>query len=124
MKTVIIDQYTVFSRYSLFCGVFGILMPFLDYPDGIFSGFVFGVAAVTLSIIACRDRKKHTCAVLGRITGILSILLTALLFYSFYSFYTIAGDPETSGQIISFLSDFLQSYGISFESFISTLRIR
>lgn len=124
MKVVIIDPYTVFSRYSLFCGVFCFIMPFIDYPNGIFSGFVLGVTAVTLSVIACRDNKKHTCAKIGRIAGILGTLLCIVLFCSFYNFYSYVSNPETSGQVISFLSEFLGNYGVSFESFISSLRIR
>lgn len=124
MKVVIIDPYTVFSRYSLLCGVFGLLMPFIDYPNGIFSGFILGVTAVALSIIACKDKKKHTCAKIGRVLGILGTLLCIVLFYSFYSFYSFVSNPETSDQVISFLSEFLGNYGVSFESFISSIRIR
>lgn len=124
MKVKIVDQYTMFSRYSLFCGVFSFLMPFIDYPNGIFTGFIFGAAAITLSILACKEKKKHTCAKIGRITGILGVILSSVLFYSFYSFYSLASNPETSGQVISFLSEFLGNYGLSIESFISTLRIR
>ncbi|MCQ2401219.1 MAG: hypothetical protein MJ059_04770 [Lachnospiraceae bacterium] len=124
MKVMIVDQYTMFSRYSLFCGVFSILMPFIDYPNGIFSGFIFGIAAVTLSILANQDRKKHTAAKAGRITGIIGILICVMLFCSFYNFYSLVSDPETSDQMISFLSEFLGSYGVSFESFISALRLR
>lgn len=124
MKVIITDPNKLFSRYSLLCGIMSLLMPFLNYPDGIFSGFVFGTAAAALSVLSGKGGKKSAGAAAGMITGILGIILSAVIFASFYNFYTLASDPETSEQLNVFLSEFLDSCGISFDSFISAIRFR
>ena len=109
------------ARYGALCSVFGILFTWLDYPDGMYIGFVLGIAAASLGILAKKSGSAKGSATFGIVFGIIGAIFCAFLYFGLSSFYTFIRDPETGKQVLPMMEQLLSSYGLTIENFAEVM---
>lgn len=105
------------ARYSAAAAVFGILFTWLDYPEGIYIGFVLAVAAVSLGRFAKKSGSAKGSATFGIVFGIIGAIFCAFLYFGMSSFYNLIRDPETGKEAFTLMEQLLSSYGLSVQNF-------
>ncbi len=105
------------ARYSSLAAIFGILFTWLDYPEGIYIGFVLGVAAAGLGIYAKKSGSSRGSATIGVVFGIIGAIFCAFLYFGISSFYTLIRDPGTGKEAFAMLEQLLSSYGLTMQNF-------
>ena len=111
------------AKYSAVTAVLGVLFTWFDYPDGIFIGFVFAVAAFMLGSYAKKNGSSRGSAVFGMIFGIIGALFCAFLYFGLSAFYSIIRDPETSRTAFDVIKQLLDAYGLSPETFVQMMSL-
>ena len=120
-KIVEISIPDMLARYSALSGVFGVLFTWLTYPEGIYTGFIFGVAAAALGIAAKKGGSEKGSATFGLVSGIIGTLFCVFMYLCLNTFYDVIVNPATREQVLSMFSDIMKAYGLSAEDFVQLM---
>ena len=117
-----IEPDRIFARYSLLCGIVGLVVGFTSF-QGMYEAFVFGVAAVTLAILSGNKGRRRGAAKAGLVTGIVTVLFSGFKYYGLAMFFRFVRDPALRPQFLAAFQQMLAAYGLSLDDFLMVLRM-
>ena len=115
------DNYTRLSGYSLMFSVMGAVMYLIAFPSGIYSGFVLGAIGTAGGFLSRPYTEKKLFAILAIIVGIIDLAICMLAFHGLHSLYSMLNDPIYGPQITSFITDLLEQYNVSLDTFVTLM---
>ncbi|MDO4488668.1 MAG: hypothetical protein Q4B67_06240 [Eubacteriales bacterium] len=116
------NPFSLLSRYAALCGVASIVFPFFVGLEGVYTGFIFGAAAISLFIAARKSDTATGAATFGLVMGIIGILCCFFFYASMYLFFSVASEPENNSELMSVFETVLSSYGMTMEDFVAAVR--
>lgn len=98
---------SILATYSMFCGIMGLFFCFIP-PVQLF----VGSSALILAYASCIGRRRTGKATAGAVLGVISILLSILLFLNFIISIRLLDDPANA----AFMREIWKEYADLFNS--------
>lgn len=99
-----------FAKYSLFCGIIGLVLLFFTFPSGMYLCFFLGCTGLACSLASKRQSGRFGIG--GTLVSVFAVFLSLIFFLSFLAFYEMLRDPQLGPQISEMFSELMEQSGV------------
>lgn len=104
-----------YGRYSLICGIGGLILLLFFFPSGMYFGFFLGSVGFACALVSRRINGK--AYVPGFILCALCIGSSLFFFFTLLSFYDAIRDPVIGPRFMEMFRHLMEQQGIPLEQF-------
>lgn len=104
-----------FGRYSIICGVSGLLMLFFFFPSGMYLGFFMGTVGFVCALIAKRTNGRRCTA--GLVLCGCSLVFSLFFYFTLLTFYDALRDPVIGPRFSQMFIQMMEQQNIPVDQF-------